>query len=90
MTTVPSVTIIGTIWETRVYFPVAGGDLYVAPDDKGDAMHGDLVVAHILRKGKRGGQMRVSARIIEILERAQQRLALLGRESMDRLDVGLW
>jgi len=53
--------------------PNSHGDLFVSPSDKADAMTGDIVMARVKRKGKRGGEMRFSGEIIEILERAQNR-----------------
>ncbi|MHC4500385.1 MAG: RNB domain-containing ribonuclease, partial [Planctomycetota bacterium] len=43
--------------------PNAHGDLFVAPDDTGEAA----------KRGKRGGQMRYSGKVVEILERAHNR-----------------
>jgi len=51
----------------------AHGDLFIPPEAAGDAMNGDIVTAKVTRKGMRGGQMRYSGRIIEILERASNR-----------------
>ncbi len=53
--------------------PNSHGDLFIAPPDKADAMSGDIVMAKVKRKGKRGGEMRYSGQIIEVLERAQNR-----------------
>ena len=53
--------------------PNSHGDLFIAPSAKADAMTGDVVMATVKRKGKRGGEMRYSGEIIEILERAQNR-----------------
>ena len=53
--------------------PNSHGDLFVPPSDKADAMTGDIVTAKVKRKGKRGGEMRYSGVIIEILERAHNR-----------------
>lgn len=53
--------------------PNSHGDLFVSPSDKADAMTGDIVMAKVKRQGKRGGEMRCSGEIIEILERAQNR-----------------
>jgi ribonuclease R len=36
-------------------------------------MTGDVVAAKVVKKGKRGGQMRYKGRVVEILERAQNR-----------------
>jgi ribonuclease R len=53
--------------------PNSHGDLFIPPSDKADAMTGDIVLAKVKRKGKRGGEMRYSGVIIEVLERAQNR-----------------
>ena len=53
--------------------PNSHGDLFIPPSDKADAMTGDIVMAKVKRKGKRGGEMRYSGVIIEILERAHNR-----------------
>ncbi len=53
--------------------PNSHGDLFIPPSDKADAMSGDIVMAKVKRKGKRGGEMRYSGVIIEVLERAQNR-----------------
>jgi ribonuclease R len=53
--------------------PNSHGDLFVPPDATGDAMSGDIVVAKVKRKGKRGGEMRYTGEIIEVLERARNR-----------------
>jgi ribonuclease R len=49
------------------------GDLFIPPDETAEAMTGDIVIAKVKRKGKRGGQMQFSGEIIKILERAQNR-----------------
>jgi ribonuclease R len=49
------------------------GDLFIPPDATASAMTGDIVIAKVKRKGKRGGEMRYSGEIIEVLERAQNR-----------------
>jgi ribonuclease R len=53
--------------------PNSHGDLFVPPDSTAHAMSGDIVIARVKRKGKRGGEMRYSGQIIEVLERAQNR-----------------
>lgn len=50
-----------------------GSDLFIPPDDTADAMTGDIVAAKVVKRGKRFGQMRYSGKIIEILQRAQNR-----------------
>ncbi len=53
--------------------PNSHGDLFIPPDATADAMTGDIVIAKVKRKGKRGGQMQYTGEIIEVLERAQNR-----------------
>ncbi len=53
--------------------PNAHGDLFIPPNATADAMTGDIVSAKVVKKGRRGGQMRFSGKIVEILERAQNR-----------------
>ena len=48
-------------------------DLFVPPDETEGAMTGDVVAAKVVKKGRRGGQMRYKGRVVEILERAQNR-----------------
>jgi ribonuclease R len=53
--------------------PNSHGDLFIPPTAKADAMTGDIVIAKVKHQGKRGGEMRYSGEIIEVLERAQNR-----------------
>lgn len=53
--------------------PTAHGDLFIPPDETKGAMTGDIVSARVVRRGKRAGQMRLSGRVDEILERADNR-----------------
>jgi len=53
--------------------PNAHGDLFIPPGATAKAMTGDIVAAKIVKKGKRAGQMRYSGKVIEILERAQNK-----------------
>jgi ribonuclease R len=53
--------------------PNSHGDLFIPPDATAEAITGDIVIAKVKRKGKRGGQMQLSGEIIRILERAQNR-----------------
>jgi ribonuclease R len=53
--------------------PNAHGDLFVPAPDTAGAMTGDIVEARVVKKGMRGGEMRYSGRITDILERAQNR-----------------
>ncbi|MHC4228482.1 MAG: ribonuclease R family protein [Planctomycetota bacterium] len=64
--------------------PNSHGDLFIPPSATADAMTGDVVMAKVKRRGKRGGEMRYSGEIIEILERAQNKF--VGSISVD--DVG--
>ncbi len=50
------------------------GDLFVPPHATDDAMTGDTVVARVVKKGRRAGQMRYNGQIIEVLERGQNKL----------------
>jgi len=49
------------------------GDLFIPPSDTLEAMAGDIVAAKVVKRGKRAGQMRVSGKVVEILERAENR-----------------
>jgi ribonuclease R len=53
--------------------PNAHGDLFIPPDAAAGAMTGDIVAAKVVKKGKRAGQMRYNGRVVEILQRAQNR-----------------
>ncbi|MHC4322984.1 MAG: RNB domain-containing ribonuclease [Planctomycetota bacterium] len=53
--------------------PNSHGDLFIPPTAKADAITGDIVIAKVKRQGKRGGEMRYSGQIIEVLERAQNK-----------------
>lgn len=53
--------------------PNSHGDLFIPPTATFEAMTGDIVIAKVKREGKRGGQMRYSGEVIEVLERAQNR-----------------
>ena len=53
--------------------PNLHGDLFIPPGATADAMTGDIVSAKVVRKDSRGGQVRYSGRIVEILERANNR-----------------
>ncbi len=48
-------------------------DLFIPPNATANAMAGDIVAATVVKQGKRGGQMRYSGRVVEILERANNR-----------------
>ncbi len=62
--------------------PSSHGDLFIPPNATAEAMTGDIVAAKVVKRGKRAGQMRCSGKVIEILERAQNRFVgtLLKRE----------
>ena len=62
--------------------PREGGDLYVAPTNVKDALHGDRVVARI--EHQRGD--RTEGRIIRILDRANA--TLVGRYDVDETSMG--
>jgi len=53
--------------------PNTHGDLFIPPNQVAGAITGDIVAARVVKKGKRTGQMRYSGKVIEILERAQNR-----------------
>ncbi|MCU0915739.1 MAG: ribonuclease R [Planctomycetes bacterium] len=53
--------------------PNAHGDLFIPPDATGDAMTGDVVLAKVNRKGKRGPEAHYTGEIIDVLERANNR-----------------
>ena len=63
--------------------PTSHGDLFIPPDKTEGAMTGDIVAAVVVKKGRRAparlqqagraGQIRVSGRIVDILERAQNK-----------------
>ena len=48
-------------------------DLFIPPDATAEAMTGDIVAAKVVKKGRRGGQMRYGGKVVEILERAQNK-----------------
>ena len=65
--------------------PNSHGDLFIPPSGTGEAMAGDTVLAKVKRQGKRGGQMRYSGEIIEVLERAPLNESMkLDREGLVR------
>ncbi|MHC4394787.1 MAG: ribonuclease R [Planctomycetota bacterium] len=49
------------------------GDLFIPPPATAGAMTGDIVNAKVVKTGKRAGQMRYNGKVIEILQRAQNR-----------------
>jgi len=54
--------------------PRPDGDLFVGPRDTGGAMTDDIVLVRIVKKGRRGGQMRQVGVVTQILERANRRI----------------
>ena len=50
--------------------PNAHGDLFIPPDDTGDAMTGDTVLAKVRRKGRRGAEDRYTGEVVKVMERA--------------------
>jgi ribonuclease R len=53
--------------------PAAHADLFIPPGETLEAMTGDVVVAKVVEKSARAGQIRYAGRIIEILERGHNR-----------------
>ena len=53
--------------------PNAHGDLFIPPNDTGGAMSGDLVVARSYAQGRREGKRVFAGKIVEILQRGQDR-----------------
>ncbi|MHC4338224.1 MAG: RNB domain-containing ribonuclease, partial [Planctomycetota bacterium] len=53
--------------------PTSHEDLFVPPDETAGAMTGDIVAAKVVKQGKRQGQMRYKGKVVEILERAQNK-----------------
>jgi ribonuclease R len=53
--------------------PNAHGDLFIPPGCTGDAMTGDVVLAKVNRKGRRGPDIRYTGEVLEVLERANNR-----------------
>ena len=53
--------------------PNSHGDLFIPPSATAEAMTGDIVAAKVVKKGRRAGQMRYSGKVVEILERAQNK-----------------
>jgi ribonuclease R len=53
--------------------PNAHGDLYVAQEDRNDAMNNDVVEAKVVQRGRRGGETRYSGIITQIIERGSEK-----------------
>jgi ribonuclease R len=51
--------------------PNSHGDLFIPPGSTAEAMTGDTVMARVVQRGKRDGQMRYNGEIIQILERGR-------------------
>ena len=54
--------------------PNIHGDLFIPPGATAEAMTGDIVAAKVVKEGKRAGQMRYSGKVVEILERGQNKV----------------
>ena len=72
--------IVGTFRANRKGFgfviplePNTHGDLFIPPTATEAAMNGDVVAAEVVTKGFRAGQVRFSGKVVEILQRAQNR-----------------
>jgi ribonuclease R len=51
--------------------PNAHGDLFIPPGSTAEAMTGDTVMARVVQRGKRDGQVRYNGEIMQILERGR-------------------
>jgi ribonuclease R len=49
-------------------------DLFIPPDSTADAVTGDIVSARVVRQTRRGGQIRYSGKIVEVLQRGQNKI----------------
>ncbi|MFH1614116.1 MAG: ribonuclease R [Planctomycetota bacterium] len=80
--------------------PNSHGDLFIPPRGIADAITGDTVIARIVKRGRKAGQMQLSGKIIEILQRGRNRFVGTlvqekklwfvepdGREGMDAIVV---
>ncbi|MHC4718780.1 MAG: ribonuclease R family protein, partial [Planctomycetota bacterium] len=54
--------------------PNTHGDLYVPEGETADAMTGDTVIARVLKRGKRGGEMLFQGRVMQIVRRGSARV----------------
>jgi ribonuclease R len=54
--------------------PNSHGDLFIPAKATAGAVTGDTVSAKVLKRGKRAGQMRLSGKIVDILERTQSKI----------------
>ena len=53
--------------------PNSHGDLFIPPGDSGGALTGDHVVARVMKRGKRGGEMVYRGEIVQVLKRGNSR-----------------
>jgi len=53
--------------------PNLHGDLFIKPNNTAGAMNGDIVKATVVQRGMREGQKRYSGKVVEILERGQDK-----------------
>ncbi|MBP8304006.1 MAG: ribonuclease R [Phycisphaerae bacterium] len=67
--------------------PNAHGDLFIPPGQASDAMTGDIVLAKVERRGKRGGEARYSGQIVQVVKRGRNRFVgtLVRSEQMWRV-----
>ena len=55
--------------------PNAHGDLFIGEGERAGAISGDTVVARVMKRGKRGGEMIYHGRIVEIVRRGTRQVA---------------
>jgi ribonuclease R len=65
--------------------PTSHGDLYIAQEDMLDAVTGDRVRCTLVRRGMRDGKQSIGGRIVEIVERGNNRFV-----GQLRREGGLW
>jgi ribonuclease R len=53
--------------------PNRHGDLFIPPEANGTALTGDHVIAHVKKRGKRGGEMVYAGEVVRILQRGANR-----------------
>ena len=54
--------------------PDSHADLFIPPDSTADAVTGDIVAAKVVKQTRRGAQIRYSGKIVEILQRGQNKI----------------
>jgi ribonuclease R len=54
--------------------PNSYGDLFIAPENQLDAMPSDTVVARVMKRGRRGGEMSYHGVVTEVLERGLKQI----------------